>query len=140
MSPIVMTGKDRDGMLSLNGIMLGRFVLSLTLILAGSLFAYAADPKILYDRSTDALYNLDFSTAQQGYETLTHDYPANPDYWNALAASIWLRIMYEQQKLNIESFAGDRLGTKDSQDVVTQADERRLREILATSISKADAM
>ena len=54
--------------------------------------AAPADPKQIYDPSTDALYNLDFNIAQRGYETLTHDYPDNPDYWNALASSIWSKI------------------------------------------------
>jgi tetratricopeptide (TPR) repeat protein len=104
------------------------------------IFAAAADPKLIYDQSTDALYNLDFNTAQHGYETLTHDYPDNPDYWNALAASIWLHIMYEQQKLNVESFAGASLGTKDSRDTVNPAEEKRLRDTINIAIAKADLM
>ena len=76
--------------------------------------AFAADPKTIYEQSTEALYNLDFNTAQRGYETLTREYPDNPDYWNALASSIWLRILYNQQKLSIESFSGGSLGTRES--------------------------
>ena len=136
----VMIGKDRDGMLSLKGIMFGRYVWLSIMLLVVCLTAAAADPKVIYDQSTDALYNLDFNTAQHGYETLTHDYPDNPDYWNALAASIWLRIMYDQQKLNVESFSGSSLGTKDSRDAVKPADEKRLRETIATAIAKCDAM
>src|SRR5262249_31894454 len=102
--------------------------------------ATAADPKFIYDQSTDALYNLDFNTAQHGYEILTHDYPDNPDYWNALAASIWLRIMYDQQKLNVESFSGSSLGTKDSRDAASPADEKRLRDTIAAAIAKSDVM
>jgi tetratricopeptide (TPR) repeat protein len=135
-----MNGKERDGMLSLKGIMLRRYLLVCVILLGCGLGAAAADPKAIYDQSTDALYNLDFSTAQHGYETLTHDYPANPDYWNALASSQWLRIMYDQEKLNIESFSGDSFGTKDSRDTVSAADEKRLRDTLATAIAKADAM
>ena len=102
--------------------------------------AFASDPKQIYDESTNALYNLDFSTAQRGYETLTRDYPENPDYWNALASSIWLRITFDQQKLNIESFSGRTLGTRESQDAVNAAEEKRLRETIAVAISKADAI
>src|SRR5262245_29858625 len=135
-----MIGKDFDGMLSLKGIMFRRFVLVCVMLLGSRLWATAADPKLLYDQSTDALYNLDFNTAQHGYETLTHDYPDNPDYWNALASSIWLRILYEQEKLNMESFSGSSLGTKDSRDAVNAADEKRLRDTIATAIAKCDAM
>src|SRR5215471_1327766 len=103
---MLMTGIVRDGMLSLKGIMFRRCVLLCLFLLRWSLPACAADPKLIYDQATDALYNLDFNTAQHGYEILTHDHPDNPDYWNALAASIWLRIMYDQQKLNVESFSG----------------------------------
>ena len=103
--------------------------------------AQAADPKQIYDHSTDALYNLDFSTAQRGYETLTRENADNPDYWNALASSIWLKITYDQQKLNMESFSGnDRFGTRDSQDAVNPADEERLRDTIAVAITKADAI
>src|SRR6266446_5230577 len=127
MMAIVMTGNVRDGMLSLKGIMFRRCLLLCVIVLGCCLSGLAAaDPKQLYDQSTDALYNLDFNTAQRGYEALTHDYPDNPDYWNALASSIWLRIMYDQQKLNMESFSGASLGTKDSKDTVNPADERRL--------------
>jgi tetratricopeptide (TPR) repeat protein len=135
-----MNGKERDGMLSLKGIMLRRYLLFCVILLGCGLWAAAADPKAIYDQSTDALYNLDFSTAQRGYETLTHDYPDNPDYWNALASSMWLHIMYNQEKLNLESFSGSSFGTKDSKDAVSAADEKRLRDTLATAIAKADAM
>ena len=103
--------------------------------------AFGADAQQTYRESTDALYNLDFSTAQSGFEGLTRDYPENPDYWNALASSIWLKIIYDQQKLNIESFSGNStFGTKDSRESVNPADERRLRETIATAITKADAI
>src|SRR5499427_1974960 len=137
----VMNGKERDGMLSLKGIMLRRYVLVCVILLGCGLGAAAADPKAIYDQSTDALYNLDFSTAQHGYETLTHDYPANPDYWNALASSIWLKITFDQQKLNLESFSGSvRFGTADSREELDPADEKRLRDAISTAIAKADAI
>ncbi len=140
----VMTGNERDGMLSLKGNMVSRRAyLSLIVLLPGLLAvsAEAADPKQLYDQSTDALYNLDFSIAQRGYETLTREYPDNPDYWNALASSIWLKITYDQQKLNMESFSGrDRFGTRESEDDVNPADEKRLRDTASLAIEKADAI
>src|SRR5262249_55634315 len=116
MSETLMIGKDRDGMLSLKGSMFRRSV-SLVLLFFGFCFhATAADPQLIYQQSTDALYNLDFNIAQQGYETLTREYPDNPDYWNALASAFWLKILYEQQKLSIEGFSGSSLGTKESKD------------------------
>ena len=118
MRETVISGNERDGMLSLKGIML-----SLTLF-AFALFAqsvFAADAKQVYEQATNALYNLDFNTAEHAYEMLTRDYPDNPDYWNALASAIWVRITFNQQKLNIESFSGATLGTKDSRDNVNPA-------------------
>ena len=135
-----MIGKERDGMLSLKGIMVRRLLLLCLTLLGHCLWAAAADPKVIYDQATDALYNLDFNTAQHSYEALTRDYPENPDYWNAVAASIWLHIMYDQQKLNVESFSGSSLGTKDSRDAVSAADEKRLRDVVAVAIAKADVM
>lgn len=100
----------------------------------------AADPKVVYQQSTDALYNLDFSIAQRGYESLTREFPGNPDYWNALASCFWLKIIYDQQKLNMESFSGGSLGTKDSREAVNPADEKSLREALGSAINKANAI
>jgi tetratricopeptide (TPR) repeat protein len=132
-------------MLSLNGIMFRRFVSLCLIVAACSICVYsrpaATDPKQLYDQSTDAMYNLDFSTAQAGYETLTREYPDSPDYWNALASSIWLKISFDQQKLSLESFSGrSTFGTKESKDSLNPEDEKRLRETAATAIAKADAM
>ncbi len=68
MIAIVMTGNERDGMLSLKGIMFRRCLFVCLIVAACSLAANAAavDPKLIYDQSTDALYNLDFNTAQRG--------------------------------------------------------------------------
>src|SRR4051794_16021643 len=143
MIAMLMTGNERDGMLSLNGIMFRGSILVVAVVFACSLVAGAAavDPKQLYVQSTDAMYNLDFNTAQRGYETLTRDYPENPDYWNALASSIWLKITFDQQKLNIESFSSkSSFGTKESRDAVNPADEKRLRETISTAIAKADVI
>jgi len=122
----------------------GAFRLVATVVLGLLLVQYAAaeaDPNQIYRESTNALYNLDFSIAQSGYETLTREYPDNPDYWNALASSIWLKITLDQQKLNIESFSGgSSFGTKDSRDAVNPQDEKRLRDTIATAIAKADAL
>jgi hypothetical protein len=120
--------------------MLRRCLWTCLLLLGCWLPAVATDPQVVYDQSTEALYNLDFNTAQQGYETLTRDYPDNPDYWNALASSIWLHILYDQEKLSIDSFSGSSLGTKDSRDAINQAEERRLHETVSIAIAKADAL
>src|SRR5438093_11851317 len=138
MSETVMSGNERDGMLSLKGIMLSLTLFALS-VFAQSVFA--TDAKQVYEQATNALYNLDFNTAERSYETLTREYPDNPDYWNALASSIWLKITLDQQKLNIESFSGgSSFGTKDSRDAVNPQDEQRLRDTIATAIAKADAM
>jgi len=125
-------------MLSLKGII----VLLLCVLFGQPLRAQnPASPGRLYADSTDALYNLDFSTAQRGYETLTRMYPDDPDYWNALASSFWLKMTYEQQKLNIESFSGNAsFGTKDSKESVSAADEKRLRDTVATAMAKAQTI
>jgi len=51
---------------------------------------------------------------------------------------MWLKILYDQQKLNIESYSGSAtFGTKDSKDAVNANDERKLRETVATAMKKA---
>jgi tetratricopeptide (TPR) repeat protein len=132
---VVIIGVERDGMLSLKGIML--LVLSALFVLPLA----AQSPDRIYAESTDALYNLDFITAQHGYEALTRTYPDDPHYWNALASSIWLKITYDQQKLNIESFSGKgSFGTRESKEGVNPDDEKRLRYTVATAMAKAQAV
>src|SRR6267142_5431927 len=141
MIPIVMTGVERDGMLSLKGIMFLKLISIVVIWLLLVQFAAASDPRQVYQDSTNALYNLDFSIARSGYETLTREYPDNPDYWNAVGSSIWLEITFEQRKLNMESFSGgSSFGTKESRDAVNPRDEKRLRDTLATAMDKADAI
>jgi tetratricopeptide (TPR) repeat protein len=145
MMKTVTIGAVRDGMLSLRGIINPRVVRPILAVclLVGALAAvtpvFAADPQ-LYKDSVDALYNLDFSTAENGFESLTRQDPANPVYWNGLASMIWSQIMYDQQKLNIDSFSGSTLGTKNSRDAVDPAAEKRLRETIAIAIEKASAI
>lgn len=128
-------------MLSLKGIM---FFRAWTLILIAGVLcrqpAFAQDHQRIYQESTEALYNLDFSIAEGGFESLTRDYPDNPEYWNAMASTIWLKILYDQQKLNIESYSGAKLGTKESRDAINPADERRLRDTIQAAIARADAI
>jgi len=102
--------------------------------------AFGSDAKELYEQAMNASYNLDFTTAERGYESLTRDYPDNPDYWNALASVLWLKIALKQQKLNLESFSGRTLGTRDSHDTVDAAEEKRFRDTIAIAIQKADAI
>jgi tetratricopeptide (TPR) repeat protein len=117
------------------------FVVAVVLACGVLASAAAVDPKQLYDQSTVAMYNLDFNTAQRGYETLAHDYPDNPEYWNALASSIWLKITFDQQKLNLESFSGrSTFGTKESHEKLNPEDEKRLRDTIRIAIEKADAL
>ena len=112
-------------------------------LLVGALLvqsALAADAPQIYRESSDALYNLDFSTAQHGFEDLTRQYPHNADYWNALASTMWLKILYDQQKLDIDSYSGKSFGTRDSRDAVDPADEKKLRDTVATAMKNADAV
>jgi tetratricopeptide (TPR) repeat protein len=118
-----------------------RLLLSILLVVVAlKTVAFAADAKEIYDQATNASYNLDFETAERGFETLTQDYPDNPDYWNALASVRWLRVALSQQKLNLESFSGRNLGTRDSRDTVNSAQEKEFRDTIATAIQKADAI
>ena len=122
--------------------MIVRKALPATLLVGALLVqsALAADAPQIYRESSDALYNLDFSTAQHGFEDLTRQYPHNADYWNALASTMWLKILYDQQKLDIDSYSGKSFGTRDSRDAVDPADEKKLRDTVATAMKNADAV
>src|SRR5262252_7673916 len=101
--------------------------------------ALAVDPQKTYAEGTDHLYSLDFFQAEEAFRSLTKAYPDNPDYWNALASSYWLKILYDQQKLNIESFSGkDRFGTLDSKDTVSEAAEQQLRDTIDKALAAAE--
>src|SRR5207249_11927412 len=100
----VMIGNERDGMLSLKGIMSfqsclrgfdqkirGSILFSAALLPFFLLVqsALADDAKQIYEASTIALYNLDFNSAEHGSETLKHDYSDCPYYLSALASAFY---------------------------------------------------
>lgn len=129
-------------MLSRNGIISRRRVLAAVLISCLSLVppVFAADPQQVYQEATEALYSLDFSKAESGFVELSGQYPDNPDYWNARASVVWLKILYDQQKLNMESFSGrDSFGTGDSKDAVAPEDEAKLRAMVDQAMTRANA-
>jgi tetratricopeptide (TPR) repeat protein len=103
--------------------------------------AFAADPPPLYQHGVEKLYNLYFDEAESDFKKLTKEYPDDPLYWNSLASTIWLKMLYSQQKLNIESFSlKDTFGTAESKDDVATAEEKRLTDTIDTAIAKADAL
>ena len=103
--------------------------------------AFAADPPPLYQHGVEKLYNLYFDEAEADFKSLTKQYPDDPLYWNSLASTIWLKMLYSQQKLNIESFSlKDTFGTPESKDDVAAAEEKRLTDTIDTAIAKAEAL
>jgi tetratricopeptide (TPR) repeat protein len=129
-------GKVLDGTLSLKGIMLVLFLAALFLPAASA----APQVNATYDQALDALYNLDFSTAEQAFNSLTHQDENNPEYWNGVASTIWLKILYGQQKLNMESFSGSSIGTRESQDTVDPVEEKKLRNTVDIAMTKAKSI
>lgn len=102
---------------------------------------FAADAQMTYQHGVDSLYNLDFNLAEADFKTLTTEHPDDPLYWNGMASTIWLKILYDQQKLNIQSFSlKDTFGTGNSKDDVSAADEKRLTDTVAKAMEKADAI
>src|SRR6185295_10425084 len=109
------------------------------LLLAKS--AVAADPPPLYQHGLEKLYNLYFDEAEADFTNLTKTYPDDPLYWNSLASTIWLKMLYGQQKLNIESFSlKDTFGTKESKDDVIAAEEKRMTDTIDIAIEKAEKL
>ena len=102
--------------------------------------ARAADPQQMYKDGIEALYNLDFIEAESTFDELTRSYPENPDYWTGLASVAWLKILQEQQKLNMESFSGKgTFGTSDSKEELSAMKEASLRDNIDRAIKAADA-
>ena len=135
------TGRVRDSMLSREGIIVSRWaltgllVVSFLLVDAGRVAGQTVETAAL-----DALYNLDFDVAERKFLQLIDDDPTNPTYWNLLASSIWLKIVYQQERLNLESYAGSKIGTSDSEDAVDAETEARLRRTLARAIETSEAI
>jgi tetratricopeptide (TPR) repeat protein len=103
--------------------------------------AFAADPPPLYQHGVEKLYNLYFDEAETDFKNLTKEYPDDPLYWNSLASTFWLKMLYSQQKLNIESFSlKDTFGTSESKDDVAAAEEKRLLDTIDIAIDRAEKL
>ena len=147
MSDTVTTGRVRDLMLSRKGIIVSRwvpvgllvvsFLLGLLVLLvdAGGVAGQTIDSVAL-----EALYSLDFDVAEGKFLQLIEEDPTNPTYWNLLASSIWLKIVYQQEKMNLVGYTGSRRGTSDSEDAVDAETEARLRRTLARAIETGEAI
>lgn len=137
----VTTGHVRDCMLSRNGIIVSsRAFVGLLLGLFLFINAGWAACKTVQPEALEALYSLDFDVAERKFQQLTEEDPTNPRYWNLLASSIWLRIIHEQEKMNLASYAGSRLGTHESDDAVNSKTEARLRRTLFRAIELGEAI
>ena len=133
-SRMVTNGKVREGMLSLKGN-----IVVLVLILTTAFSVAAAQSRPTYQDAVNALYNLDFNIGEEVFNSLIKQDPDNLEYWNGLASTNLLRILYKQQKFNVDSFSGSRIGTRQSKDVVDPEDEQKLRSLVATVTQKANA-
>ena len=146
MSDTVTNGTVSERMLSRKGIITTRWVLAIILVMsfalvhAGPLRAQVArtgpdriDPEVL-----DALYSLDFDVAERMLEVLVDGAPESARMWNLLASSIWLKIVFEQEKLGLDNYMGNRLGGDSSNDRVNRERETRLRDVLDQAIQISD--
>ncbi len=88
----------------------------------------------------DALYNLDFDEAESKFMALVEQDPGNSRMLNLLASSIWLKIVFEQEKLNLDAYSSSNFAGRDSEDLVSPEREARLRSVLARSISEAQVI
>ncbi len=142
----VTNGTVAVRMLSRKGIILTRWarvvflVVSFALVHAGPVRGQAprtvpdpVDPEIL-----TALYSLDFDVAERKLEVLAEAEPDNGRLWNLLASSIWLKIVFEQEKLSLDRYMGNRLGGDSADDRVDEAREARLRNVLDRVIEVAE--
>lgn len=149
MTRIVIAGTETTGrVLGRRLFLLGAALL--TLALCGTLASgpVTANPIPLQSstaaeneaEATHALYSLDFDEAEARFATLTEQDPGNARMWNLLASSIWLKIVFEQEKMNLDAFSGSNFAGNDADDLVSPEREARLRSVLARSISEADAV
>jgi tetratricopeptide (TPR) repeat protein len=135
----VTNGVVRDGTLSRKGIIaLSAMALLVLGSAPGSGMPPAQTPEA--EAAYRALYNVDFEPAREVAEAMTRREPDNPESWNLLASTIWLDIVFRQEKLNLDSFVGESLGTEDSNEVVSEEEERRLRQAIDRAAAAANAL
>jgi tetratricopeptide (TPR) repeat protein len=95
----------------------------------------------IYEEGVSHLYNLDFAEAEADFSSLTKSEPNNPDHWNNLATVYWLKILYGQQKFNMETFSQkNSFGTDDSKDTGYEAEEKQFRDAIAKSLAISEAI
>jgi tetratricopeptide (TPR) repeat protein len=117
-----------------------QLVIAFAVIAAGAIPSFAGETTPTYPQALDALYNLDFNNAELAFNSLVAEDPPNPDYWNGLASTIWMKILYDQRKFNIDSYSGSSIGTTRSHDSVNPDDEKRLRDAIGIAMTRANAM
>jgi TolA-binding protein len=116
-------------------------LLTVLLLSVTTLPLLAQSPEAIYADGVNHLYNLDFPEAEAAFRSLTKSHPENPDYWNVLGSTYWLKILYNQQKLNMESFGSkDRFGTGDSSDAGFEAEKKQLTDVVAKALAASESM
>lgn len=117
------------------------FLLTVFLLSVPTLPLFAQSPEAIYVDGVNHLYNLDFAEAETAFRSLTKSHPENPDYWNVLGSTYWLKILYNQQKLNMESFGSkDRFGTGDSSDKGFEAERKQLTDVIGKALAASEAI
>ncbi len=129
------TGCVRDLMLSRKGIG-SRWVLVGLLVLMVDVGRVTG--QTLESAAIEALYCLDFEVAEGKFLQLIEEDPTNPTYWNLLASSIWLKIVYQQEKMNLVGYTGS--GTPDSGDMVNAETVTRLHRTLARAVETGETI
>src|SRR6476659_8789848 len=106
------------------------------LLLIGSARLQSPSNAVYHD-AVDALYNLDFTKAEQRFEELRKEEPEDPHSWNRLASVVWLEILYQQQKLQLERYADGSVADRNSKSTVDPNSEARLLYFNSQAMNKA---
>ena len=100
----------------------------------------AAEFDRLRNEANDALYNMDYKTAREGYLRMTQIAPEHPAGYVYLANNLWLETLNASRRLNTSLYTGGSFYAQDSnEDKVDPKRDREFNDLIKQALAKTRA-